>query len=427
MKIVYGAASLANKLLMAAVAALAAVLMLYGLYVLYDIFYINENAFVSRDLLKYRPALTVTDAAKQTESFSELREINPDTVGWIELFGTHINYPVVQGKDDLEYLNKDIYGNSTMSGSIYLAADNSSGFNDWYNLLYGHHMDNGAMFGDIDKYLDQEYFDTHRNGVLQTPDGIFDITVLACISTDSYEGTVYRIDPDAAESYPVLRAYIEEHAEQINEMPETFDDDTMLLGLSTCTDAVTNGRIVLFAAAEKRAPGVPPPAAAIAAATAAEQEAERHEPPKILKAAGHFTDSAHWALLNLFCVLLTFLTFLPLLSLRRKYRQLPYAKRTVKALTESGKHDFRTNDILRSLRRFILQCRIGILAEAGLLILAAAVFLRTEDLTKPVAVCDGMTGWMLLIAAAALLTDFLCFRYRGERPDPPEQTDPEAA
>ena len=426
MKLAYRAASLANRLLMTTVAVLAAVLTAYGLYVLYDIFYISENAFVSRDLLKYRPGLTITDAEKEQESFAELRAINPDTVGWIELFGTHINYPVVQGRDDLEYLNKDIYGNSTMSGSIYLAADNSSGFNDWYNLIYGHHMDNGAMFGDIDRYLDQEYFDAHRHGILQTPDGIYDINVLACISTDSYEGTVYRMEPDAAEAYPVLRAYIEEHAAQIAEMPEELGGDTMLLGLSTCTDAVTNGRIVLFAAAEKRDPDAPVPEAVLAA-EAEKQQAQKKDPPKLLAAVGHMTDSAHWALLNLVCVLLTFLTFLPLFSLRRKYRQLPYAKRTVKALTDSGKHDIRTNDIVRGLRRFIRKCRIGIAVEAGLLILSAVVFLLTENLTKQAVICDGMTGWMLLIAAAALLTDFICFRYRGERPDPPEQTDPEAA
>ncbi len=427
MKTAYRLAAAANRLLLTAAGLLAALLAVYGIYVLYDIFYTNENAFVSYDLLQYRPVLNVTDAPQEKESFAALRQINPDTVGWIELFGTNINYPVVQGRDDLEYLNKDIYGNTAMTGSIYLAAENSSDFNDWYNLIYGHHMENGAMFGDIDKFLDQDYFDTHRQGVLQTPDAVYDISVFACVSTDSYEGTVYRLDPDAEHAYPALRTYIAEHAAQQTDLPDMPDENMRLLGLSTCSDAVTNGRIVLFAGAVRRDPAAAPPEQA-ADGSAAEQVTPAHETPRMLKAVGHLSDSSHWALLNLICLLLTFLTLLPLFALRRKYRQLPYAQKHERALTESGKHDLHTNAVLHSLRTFIRRFRIGTLSEVFLLTLSAIVFLQTENMTKPMVLRDGTTGLMILIEAAALLIDYLCFRYRGEKPDDAMQsTDPEGA
>lgn len=48
--------------------------------------------------------------------------INKDVAGWITIDDTHIDYPVVQGKDDMEYINKDVYGEFSLSGSIFYPA-----------------------------------------------------------------------------------------------------------------------------------------------------------------------------------------------------------------------------------------------------------------------------------------------------------------
>ena len=143
-------AKVANDALMVLIALVAGVMLMSGLYALNDIFYANRTAFISYDLLQYRPKAQEKDDTGDN-GFEDLQKINPDTVGWIEMIGTNINYPVVQGNDNLEYINKDIFGYSTASGSIYLAAENNLDFSDWYNLLYGHHMNSGAMFGDIEK------------------------------------------------------------------------------------------------------------------------------------------------------------------------------------------------------------------------------------------------------------------------------------
>lgn len=118
MKLIYKIADAANTLLMVILGLFAMVLMFCGLYVLNDIYYTNRSAFVSYDLLKYRPAPKISDDAENdVQSFAELKEINPDVVGWIEMLDTNINYPVVQGKDNTEYLNKDIFGYSTLMRS----------------------------------------------------------------------------------------------------------------------------------------------------------------------------------------------------------------------------------------------------------------------------------------------------------------------
>lgn len=380
----------------------AFVLMLLSLYVLYDIFYTNRNAFTSYDLLQYRPELT--DTEENTQSFAELQRINPDTVGWLEIFDTNICYPIVQGKDDLEYAGKDIYGYSSLTGSIYLASDNSRDFNDWYNLIYGHHMDNGAMFGDIDKYRDEDYFYSHQKGVLQTPDGNFDLTVVACVITNSYENIIYSVMSKDEAEYAALHDYIINNSILYDPEHDSteLNENAKLFAFSTCEGASTNGRIVLIVDAEPLTGEIQRP------------EKEEEKPP-VLTALGHISDEQHWAFLNLVCVLLTVLILFPVLQLRTKYRQLRYSKQKIRELKDSVESP--AVQICRNLRSFIRKMRVGFLLELLLAAAAIVIFLLTENITKSVVIRDKWTGLMILIAYLALLADYICFRYRGKRPE----------
>ena len=371
MKIAEQIARIANKILMICTVGAALLLFVFSMYVLYDTFYTNRNAFTSYDLLQYRPKATAA-AEDGKESFAELQRINPDTVGWLEFYDTNISYPVVQGRDDLEYAGKDIYGYNSLTGSIYLASENESDFNDWYNLIYGHHMDNGAMFGDIDKYRDPDYFYTHQKGILQTPDGNYELTVIACVVTDSYESIIYSVASKDISQYPELHDYIENNSLQ-------FDAEH-----------------------DRRELGGPEP---------------EPEPPVILKAIGHLSEEQHWAFLNLICALLTVLILLPLFFLRRKYRQMRYAKRKAKELDEEPSAE----KICKDLRKFVRKMRVGVILELLLAAAAVIVFLLTENIMKPVVIRDSWTWLMLLIAYLALLADFICFRYRGRRPEEPAE------
>lgn len=93
--------------------------------------------------------------------FAELQKINPDVVGWIYGADTHINYPVVQGKDNNYYLHRMFTGEDNRAGSIFLDSTNNKDFSDVHSILYGHHMKNGAMFHDLMEYKNQEYYDKH--------------------------------------------------------------------------------------------------------------------------------------------------------------------------------------------------------------------------------------------------------------------------
>ncbi|SFC77320.1 class B sortase [Ruminococcus albus] len=428
MKLLNKIASAANTVLMLAAAGAGVLMLAFGAYVLYDIRYTNQNAYISQDLLQYRPKVAAEEEG--TETFAELRKINPDVVGWLELFDTHINYPLVQGRDDLEYLNKDIYGDSTLSGSIYLASENERDFSDRYNLIYGHHMDNGAMFGDIRNFLDKDYFDSHQEGLLQTENGTYLIKVFACAYADAYDNVIYNISKDADKKFPELREFLSEHAVQHREMPQELSD-WMLIGLSTCTDVVTNGRIVLFVSA---GPLSSEDAVKYMERSSGDVPTEgTHRLP-----LGYFTDSDHWALLNLLCVAETFLILLPVTAIRKKYRQISYSKKLAKKLEETDCKDSHENyenndteerrcseeneEICKQLRRFTDRMHIGMIVECVLLIVSIVVFLMTEDLTKKMTLSDKWTGLMILIAAVSLLIDHLTFCYKGKLPNKEELT-----
>ena len=103
-----------------------------------------------------------TNAIKETEyvsaiDFSALDSQNPDVVAWIQIPGTQINYPVVQGKDNDYYLHRDLNRQKSTAGTIFLDYADRADFSSLHNVLYGHHMKNGSMFKDISRYKDQGY------------------------------------------------------------------------------------------------------------------------------------------------------------------------------------------------------------------------------------------------------------------------------
>lgn len=227
---------------------LASVLILYSSYVLYDSFATEYGAYTSSwDLLKYKPAVMEAEPSDGAET---LAAINDDYRAWLTVYDTTIDYPVVQGSNDLYYASHDVYGDSSLTGAIYLAALNNGDFSDSYNLLYGHHMDNGAMFGSLDRFLDSAYLHAHQTGIVVTKSGIYDVTFFAAAKTDAYEKQIYTVGNRANEVISFLTGS-RDHDAGIGTEVVIYDTEaakgaTKVIALSTCADAETNGRLVVF-------------------------------------------------------------------------------------------------------------------------------------------------------------------------------------
>ena len=203
----------ADKVLSLIAVLMILLLLCYGGYSLWDTAMLYKGAFNSSDLLQYKPSADDPESL----TFEELLKLNPDVCAWITVDDTHIDYPVVQGKDNMEYVNKDVKGEFAFSGAIFLDSQNKRDFSDSYNLLYGHHMEGGAMFGDVVEFRDKSYFDSHETGTLYLPGKAIPITFFACVSTDAFDSVVYHPDAQPAGDVTTLLKYLQGTAVQYRE------------------------------------------------------------------------------------------------------------------------------------------------------------------------------------------------------------------
>lgn len=112
--------------------------------------------------------------------FEALWKENPDTVGWITIPDTQIDYPIVYSEDNEKYLHEDFYGNESVYGTIYLDSDSETDFSGWNNPIYGHHMRDGSMFKDVVRYKEEDYFKEHQYFTIYTPEREIRLKAISC-------------------------------------------------------------------------------------------------------------------------------------------------------------------------------------------------------------------------------------------------------
>ena len=217
---------------------------LIGLYAMYDSAKVYQNAN-DKSLLKYKPGT-------EQEETEELPEVE-DMIAWITMDGTPIDYPIMQGIDNSEYLNKDPYGNYSLSGSIFLDSRNEKDFTDVYSLLYGHHMDHGYMFGALDSYTDQDFFNQNKTGTLTVGETVYNLKTFSVVETTATVQEIFAPNENTG-----TFDFIREHSLYLDEMP---DKNTKIVGLSTCKYPGTTYRTVVFCTMEWDGKSAKPPKA----------------------------------------------------------------------------------------------------------------------------------------------------------------------
>jgi len=175
--------------------------------------------------------------------FTELAAINPDVKAWINIFGTNINYPVVQTDNDTTYLKRTFEGKTNTAGCLFFSQYNDL-FNDANTVIYGHHMRNGSMFQNLVKYGDEEFFNSHRLGLLYTPGKTYWLEIIAAYITPADSGfdQVIFDSEEAEKNY--FRTLLERDD---HEIAYSVDELGPILTLSTCTYEYNNARYIVQA------------------------------------------------------------------------------------------------------------------------------------------------------------------------------------
>ena len=94
--------------------------------------------------------------------FSVLKQENEDIVGWLYLEDSPINYPVVQSNDNDYYLRRLVNGEYNIAGSLFMDYRNDSNLKNNNKIIYIHNMKNNTMFGSLQEYKSQDYYDNHK-------------------------------------------------------------------------------------------------------------------------------------------------------------------------------------------------------------------------------------------------------------------------
>ena len=247
--------------------------------------------------------LAAADANNYTEykptkedvrSFEELRAMNPDVIGWLTIYDTTIDYPVLRSPhSNDDYLSKNAEGDWEGSGSLFLDHHNKADFSDFNTIIFGHHMAGPAMFGEIDAFLDKDYFEKHEYAnlffsstgleLVQTSgtNGLtYEFTnyqghnravqIFAMIQADGHDSTIYSVPSTTVEAKAATLQKIADYAVMVRNLdtgevrqlgkagaakptktssvdPSYFGvttDDHIVL-MSTCSADITNGRFVL--------------------------------------------------------------------------------------------------------------------------------------------------------------------------------------
>lgn len=110
--------------------------------------------------------------------FETLQQINSDAVAWLYGPGTVIDYPVMRADDYNQYLRHLPDGTYNANGSLFLDYNNPSDFSGRLNIIYGHNMKSEKMFGTLEQYKKQAYYEAHPYLYLYTVWGDYRVELL---------------------------------------------------------------------------------------------------------------------------------------------------------------------------------------------------------------------------------------------------------
>lgn len=201
-----------------------------------------------------KPVYTTVQEKKVYKKYASVYEENTDFVGWLYIYGTRIDYPVMYTPENEEYyIHRNFQGGYSAAGTLFAAANCSpTGKVSDNVIIYGHNMKAGTMFHDLLKYEDEDFYKEHQTIIFDTLDGLGTYIVIAAFYTKAYpEGDTehYNIydfaDAGSKEKFDDYVSRVKANTPYTIEETASYGDK--LLTLSTCAYHTEDGRFVVVA------------------------------------------------------------------------------------------------------------------------------------------------------------------------------------
>lgn len=175
---------------------------------------------------------------------SSLEKKNNECIGWLTVNDTGISYPVMQSTTDHQkYSNRDFNGNYSFNGTPFL--DYRCSLKSANMIIYGHHMNDGSMFGTLMNYTRKSYRDSHKTITFETRNGTKEYTVFSVMKTTVDDDWYKFVSAESAEKFCKRVAYANEHSIYNTGLKPSMSHK--LLTLSTCTNESEEERLIVIA------------------------------------------------------------------------------------------------------------------------------------------------------------------------------------
>ena len=215
--------------------------------------------------LRKKNHVQTLESPEMLANMRELYNMNEDFIGWLKIEDTNVDYPLMQCPEDEQfYLDRDFQKNYSANGSLILDNDSDIGNGTKANnyddgtlpstnlIIHGHNMKNGAMFGNLDKYRQQDYEKTHNIINLTTlfEEREYEI-VAVCLSQ-----VFLKSQTDVFKYYKFFEAYSKDEFDyfydnikelQLYDTGVTAEYGDEFLTMSVCAYHVENGRLIVVA------------------------------------------------------------------------------------------------------------------------------------------------------------------------------------
>ena len=205
----------------------------------------KEEELVNPPVTKESDYWYYTKQKLMSVDFTELKNINSDTIGWIQLQGTNINYPVVQTTDNSYYLSHSYNKENNTAGWVFMDYRNNATNLNNNTIIYAHSRNDGSMFGSLKTVLTKEWLNNkqYHTVYFSTP---YENTLWQVFSVYTTPSESYYITPTFKNKEDYTKFLITLKKRSIYNFPAELNVNDKILTLSTCRDNYGN-RIVLHA------------------------------------------------------------------------------------------------------------------------------------------------------------------------------------
>ena len=216
------------------------------------VFYFKENREkLSIEAYRELKGASAEGSGEMLDEYKALYAENPDTVGWLRIEGTDIDYVVMQDKTEPEkYLHLDFFGSYSRRGCLFVGEGCDVAKSDNI-LIYGHHMKDGSMFGHLVDYQSKDFYKEHQYISFDTLYEKRTYQVVAAINTKipPAEQDCFRywecVGENDEEMFSQYLSFIDEN--KLYDTGTEIESGDKLLTLSTCAYHTKDGRFILVA------------------------------------------------------------------------------------------------------------------------------------------------------------------------------------